>query len=436
MNVFGHFKKIFNSFDFMGNRIKRLRVDTPEKFIDDKHPEIPANPQYREDLEGHTPDEVSHIVGKDNDKYNEIDYERYKDFVANKDYVDKRTTYKSERAYNMESASDENISSNIEPDKAETLAGIPGPEKITIYENGSDIVKEVPKRTPSQFPWMTNVFGKPHEEVLDELLYPRIPYKYENPVITNINFRTDELLVECLESNSKTNKFTIMQNMANNLFVEIYIKNGDWFNAKDAKLVFIHDDDSITTLNLISGITHVVSIINDLYEPVIIKDNLVRVEFHQTYDDFQLHYDTWGYPTYPDNSSAATHKMIVDVTDEFFKQCYCWNLKTKGHKPEDTYINSFNKVTINTTDIIDESVKLIKVTNPIDDDYYLECFIYRNTDDEHKDQLINTTIINQDEIKPDGTIAYNFGVYPYNIYLKFRPVPVTTKTKFEQKDIV
>lgn len=56
-------KKIYQSFDMLGNRIKRLRVDTPSKIRKNE---------------------------------NQEEYNNQKEFVANKEYVDTQTTYETE----------------------------------------------------------------------------------------------------------------------------------------------------------------------------------------------------------------------------------------------------------------------------------------------------------------------------------------------------
>lgn len=429
MNIFGHLKKIFNSYDFMGNRIKRLRVDTPENFIDDKHPEYRANPQYRTDLENNSPDEIANNLGIGADtKYNETDYERYKDFVANKDYVDKRTTYKSERAKNQESAN--NITSN-QPIGNDLIDGRPGPEEVEIYPG----VTKAPNRTPSQFPWMNGVYGKPHEEVLDELLYPRIPHKYQFPVITEIKIRTNELMVECLEQYSKTNKYLVMAGVGNDIKFDIKIDAGEWNNASDAHLIFVKSDgtqlhcnnqefteNSNSCSTVIAGITHAIAnLVNFIYH----KD-IVKVIFRQKYNGFIQKYDTWGYPTIPECGSS--YCLETDITEEFFKQCYVFGLKVSD-TPNQIGDYSFNRIDY-ISDINNTTERYLYVESPISEDYYIECLIYNAEDN----QLLNTTIINQKEISPEGFIKYNFGYFPMNVYIKFRPIPVSTQKGFVQND--
>lgn len=415
MNAFGHLKKIFNSFDFMGNRIKRLRVDTPENFIDDKNPDKEANPIYREDLEGNTPDVISENLNRGvGTKYNEKDYDCYKDFVANKDYVDKSVNYNTEVAKNQELGN--NIESK-EPIGYDLIDGRPGPEKITIYENGNDKVEIVPKRTPSQFPWLGNVFGLNIKEIFDKLLYPRIPYKYKYPEITNIQIKTDNFLIECLEQYGKSNKFLLNENVENNIYFDIHINAGDWFDTESAEIWLYDTLNNIYKLYSTHGPTHVVSNnkINSL------PKNIVKVEFHQRYSHYIQHYDTWGYES---NPYPIVHDMVVDITDEFFKQCYIWNIKQKTTGNDYSFIKEVSIISSNNHNIIE-----LKIPEFIVKDYYLKYYIY---DYSHK--LLNTGYISQNEINSDGTIKYNFGTYPESIYIKFKPVPVTTLTGFTQND--
>ena len=417
MNVFGHLKKIFNSFDFMGNRIKRLRVDTPENFIDDNHPTQEANPIYREDINKiKTPDQISAEMKRGSGtKYNEVDYERYKDFVANKNYVDKSVDYNTEVARNQELGT--KATNTTTPSEIDLMDGKQGSQSQ--------------QRTPSQFPWVGKIFGLTVKEVLDKLLYPRIQYTYKFPKLIDIKIKTDNYLIECLEQNASTNKFLLNEGVQNKLFFDILIDNGDWINTEKAEIRFYSGNQlklNITGNYIKNGPTHIVANYDDISISVF-PENIDRVELHQTYKSFIQHYDTWGYPSQPvletnPNIKISSHELVVDITEEFLKQCYVWNIKQKVG----SNYNFINQLTIQQNFDNHNNIEL-KIPTNIANDYYLEYYIY---DTSYK--LLNTGYISQKEINSDGTINYNFGTYYENIYIKFKPIPVTSVIKFVQND--
>lgn len=407
MNAFGYLKKIFNSFDFMGNRIKRLRVDTPENFIDDKNPDKSANPVYREDINGiKTPDQISAEMNRGSGtKYNEKDYDRYKDFVANKNYVDKSVDYNTEVAKNQELGTEASDKSN--------------PSIEDLMDGKQGIQNQ--QRTPSQFPWVGKVFGLTVKEVIDKLLFPRIPYEFKYPKILSITIKTNNFLIQCLEQNASTNKFLIYEGVENKLFLDIYLDNGDWNGSQNAKLILIDSNNIEYTYDITDGITHIVGNISINKFP----ENIVKVLIRQIYDTPAIKYDTWGYESKPKlkdnpNIEISTYNVEFDITDEFLKQCYIWYIKHDE--------NFINKLQLSADYTVTNDINL-QIKQLTSSDYYLKCYIFNSNN-----KLLNSFIINQNEINSDGKIQYNFGTYLEQVYIKFKPVPVLTNTGYSQND--
>ncbi len=432
MNAFGYLKKIFNSFDFMGNRIKRLRVDTPENFIDDKNPDKAANPIYRENLTGQKPDDVSKELNRGSGtKYNEKDYDRYKDFVANKDYVDKSVDYNTELVKNQELGTKSSNNGNS-PNLNDLIDGKQGPDTQS--------------RIPSQFPWLSEdlnlypnsklsnlttkttnhvkLFGLTVKEVLDRLLFPRLAYKYKYPEFLSIKIKTDNFLIQCLEQESLTNKFLIYDNQDNKFYFDIKIDSGDFYNTADTKIEFLLNDGSKFNIDLISGETHITEKNDNIINIKNFFNNINKVTFIQKYREYIKHYDTWGYESKPEKLLNNEEGYRVDITEEFFKQCCIWYINRFDEKNNPIYIKqlSFNS---NTTE---HSVFKIKIPENIAKDYYLECYVF----EKDSDVLLNTFIINQQEIS-NGIFTYNFGTYyPKTVYIKFKPIHITSTVGFEK----
>ena len=423
MNVFGHLKKIFNSFDFMGNRIKRLRVDTPENFIDDKNPDKAANPIYREDLKGNNPDTISTNLNRGSGtEYNEIDYERYKDFVANKDYVDKSVDYNTEISRNQESG--KIVSTNLMPSDSEIQKGIVGSQLVENPITGNN---EIPSRTPSQFPWVGKIFGLTVKEVLDKLLYPRIPYTYKYPELLDIKIKTDNFLIECLEQNASTNKFLICEGQDNQIYFDIKLDSGDFYNAIDAKIIFLDiNENEIISIALKSGEQHISKLLDEnkpnISIPINFLNRINKVIFTQKYSEYIQHYDTWGYKTIP-KRLLGVEGIEFDITEEFFKQCYIWFIK------QDT--NYAKQISITSNNDDEHFIANIQIPEIIASDYYLKYYIYDN--DKNSDnygKLINTGYISSNEINFDGTIEYDFGYYSIPVIIKFQPISITSNKGF------
>lgn len=441
MNVFSHLKKIFNSFDFMGNRIKRLRVDTPENFIneyelDDKKK---YNPVYRESLnpDVNTPDKVSEELKRNIEPYNESKYDNFKDFVANKEYVDKSVDYNTELAKNQEKGT-----------QATNEGENPTDNDLKDGKQGTE--GEI-NRNPSQFPFLQDdlniqkngiyekhkgLFGLTVKEVLDRLLYPRLPHKYKFPKIKNIQFKTDNFLIECLEQNAITNKFLLNIGVVNNLYVNIDIDNGDWININNAKiLIYLKDNIIPIEFSLKKGVTNVVG--NGSIDLGRIKniEDIDKILFQQEYSEHYINYDTWGYISKPKDlkgNEITKYLMSEDITEEFFKQCYFWKLQ----QLLDDNLNFIKEIVFNPLDIDNQeyneeyNIVNLKVFDKIATDYYLKYYIY-NIDG----KLLNTGYISQKEIDSNGKInEYNFGVYQEQVKIKFKPIPVTTNTGYVQKN--
>ena len=164
----GFIQKIYKSLDFTGNRIKNLRVDTPEETIN------------------------SEDIG--NQHYNEI-----KEFVANKEYVDKVSNYDSP----------------------------------LVKKFGKSLV----------FDWVTNINNKSIKEVLEILLFPRIKPKYIDATVNSVN-----VIINENKTPKRKNKYLVFDDaqrtLTNHYYIEIHLNPNDRISTKAGQLLIYNDDNS------------------------------------------------------------------------------------------------------------------------------------------------------------------------------------------------
>jgi hypothetical protein len=164
----GFIQKIYKSLDFTGNRIKNLRVDTPEETIN------------------------SEDIG--NQHYNEI-----KEFVANKEYVDKISSYDS--------------------------------PLVKMF--GKSLV----------FDWVTNINNKSIKEVLEILLFPRIKPKYIDATVDSVN-----VIINENKTPKRKNKYLVFDDaqrtLTNHYYIEIQLNPNDRVSTKAGQLLIYNADNS------------------------------------------------------------------------------------------------------------------------------------------------------------------------------------------------
>lgn len=164
----GFIQKIYKSLDFTGNRIKNLRVDTPEETINSEN------------------------IG--NQHYNEV-----KDFVANKEYVDKVSSYDSP----------------------------------LVKKFGKSLV----------FDWVTNINNKSIKEVLEILLFPRIKPKYIDATVDSVNVTINEN-----KTPKRKNKYLVFDDaqrtLTNHYYIEIQLNPNDRVSTKAGQLLIYNADNS------------------------------------------------------------------------------------------------------------------------------------------------------------------------------------------------
>lgn len=401
MNIVSHLKKIFNSYDFMGNRIKRVRIDTPENFEDSTYGEN-LNPQYRENLEGESPEKISSDLRKknyqDEQAYKNAKYDRerkygkFKDFAANKDYVDKRTTYTSELAKNAES-------------------GNTNDHKV---------------KTPFKFPWLKKVFGKPHEEIFDELLYPRLPYEYVNPTLTHLAITTEEPVCQILEDYHTTNKCLLYYGITNKIRFDVKINPGDRINPARTIVEITRKNGTKTTLNTSTAGNNTIDTVDLNLRDVsdLISNPIQTVIIRKQYNNYTIKPDTWGYDTI---LSTPVYIFEQDITQEFFKSIFIFGMqKYSGNKW--IWCNEVMLPRVNTVNGTLDDLRLKVLVLTLDNDnfknYQFECMMYIKQNGIKK--YINSVFLNyhSDVNLTTGEINFNFGNYPEQVYIKIKPVPL------------
>lgn len=164
----GFIQKIYKSLDFTGNRIKNLRVDTPEETTNSEN------------------------IG--NQHYNEV-----KDFVANKEYVDKVSSYDSP----------------------------------LVKKFGKSLV----------FDWVTNINNKSIKEVLEILLFPKIKPKYIDATVDSVN-----VIINENKTPKRKNKYLVFDDaqrtLTNHYYIEIQLNPNDRVSTKAGQLLIYNADNS------------------------------------------------------------------------------------------------------------------------------------------------------------------------------------------------
>lgn len=249
MKIGDTLQKIYNSFDFRGNRIKRLRVDTPSE----------------------TPD------------YRQAGYEIAKDFVANKEYVDKCTTYDTPKAYK--------------------------------YKN------------PFKQWWMKNVQGLPYKELLDDLLFPRLKPIYVDPTVDYCKITVfDSSLVTIDNYKNKSEPAKFFGNLTNTKYViyagqtvEMRFSIGTTPNDRISGVageITVYDSIGTKLYGFNSDAT------NDSYSNIkcrFIYQKDYRIIFTKKFTVCPVKNDSYNEPSPVD---AVNYTLTYDVTEQFERECF------------------------------------------------------------------------------------------------------------------
>lgn len=368
-------KKIYQSLDFIGNRIKRLRVDTPVES------EVP----YIKDIET-----GENIREEDDKNYNES-----KDFVANKEYVDVKTTY--------------------------------------------DTVKAKTYKNPFKIWWMKNVYGLSYKKLLDDLLFPRLTPEYIKPKVTDVKltvFNSKLVNVDNFnnitnkpKANSIDNKYIIWLNQNNSIQLNIKLDKGDWTGIDSSGYLVVKKDDNEEIIFTSES--------KNNEESVIITNNfeykrgwklLYRREYKPNGIDKQ---DTYG-----DNSEnpEQTYTLEYDLTELFESQVIIYDnfllYKNTNEISISTNPNDYNysnKITYNTKTEEQASYDIAIPQNIIKTNNIINYFITATSDKTfiaegklYFKDLKMTVTFDKNEI-PYFAGHYNFGSFDENVDIMLYP---------------
>lgn len=348
MKVNDTIKKIFNSFDFMGNRIKRLRVDTPSE-----------KPDYRDES-----------------------YDTQKDFAANKEYVDKLTTYDTETALN--------------------------------------------RKNPVRQSWMKAVYGKTYKELWDALLFPRIKPTYIDPVVEacKISVIDSPLVI----SDNYRNFDPKNQNKSNHIKSKYLVWNRQTVNVEFS--VDIHSGDRISDVagrisiqdqegNQLYGFN--ADITNDGGSNIKCSfpySKNMKIFFIKQFNGYQIKNDSYGDPSPITNTN---YELKFDITHQFESECLILDsfltlrkeIEGSPSAAAESYLVS-NRCIFNASSegIFDIAIPdTIKSTT----EYCIKYVMY----DQKDNAVIGTGIIESHNLLKDGSQTFtkdgiNYTAYQYN----------------------
>lgn len=345
MNILSTLKKIFNSYDFMGNRIKNLRVDTPDESIE--YREVGKNiPNPDEGYFGPTgqngPGGVQH-------------------YVANKLYVDKKTTYNTDKAW--------------------------------FWQN------------PFFFDWIKNVQGKSYKEILDDLFFPLVQHKFISPEVIDVQiFVKERPLIDTLEIDNNFRKF-VVYNRCNNKFKIVVKQNkNEWLSGLVGQLI-IETSNRTYTFNSKDTNNE-----ESVFEFEFLWDNVTNIKFKRVFDEFEPKNDTYGNPS---NPPEPTFTLEKNITEYLKKTCYPFTLE---------YIDGDNGWIYSDKIFLEayqpKTITLQLDNNLFDKQYCLKAYVFNEAG-----EFLNWFIIGKKDFTQDasGMKTYNFGYFPFNVNIQIVP---------------
>ena len=364
MNIKSALKKIFNSYDFRGNRIKNLRVDTPDESI-----------EYREIAQN--------VPNPDNGYFGLLGSNGtggVQHFVANKLYVDKKTTLNTEKAWKW--------------------------------------------KNPFYFFWIKNVQGKPYKEIFDDLFFPLVEHEFISPEILNVDvFAIDRPLIDVIDKDNNFKKWVIYNNVENRFKLKIIQQLNDWYPTQtdgSGQIVIQYNDGKVDkTFNCNSENTfdlqfneNIKSIESEIEFGILWDNTINKIYFQRIYSGYRYRKNTYGNQSIPE----TTCLVKIDITEYFTKLLYPFTLCYENNGTIYT-----DKVLINE--------KSPKVTYFIFDKdfynngiftkkYYFKSYIFNESD-----YLIDCfNLYPKDFITTNLYKAgYDFGYFKENVYVRLVP---------------
>lgn len=199
-------------------------------------------------------------------------------------------------------------------------------KRTLVRETTYDTVSSRRFRNPFKFPWMqVSVSGLRFKKLFDEILFPRIPYQYSNPVLDLIDF----------DSNITNNAYNIIHDLGDGsskpglvpMFQQFYdtnnfgfklnfnIKNPDRPSAGQARLK-IYASNGTTFIGTFSATNN-----NDFgtinVSNFIFKDGY-KIIFEKQYTASPIKNDTHGEPSPQNGFTDIGYLYQEDITDKFY----------------------------------------------------------------------------------------------------------------------
>lgn len=230
-------KKIYQSLDFLGNRLLNVKVNTPNET-------------------------------KNSKDFQKPEYEEEKDFVANKEYVDKVNTYDS---------------------------------PLVTKHKSSTIFK-----------WVQNIDNLTIKEVLEKLLFPKQTALYEDPTINRVSTVFDDNIPKL----AYNGKIIIFDDRSNTLIrkyrVRIKLNQGDRVSGNASQLIFTLPDN--TELKRVSATDTNETL--QVFEFEAALNSKIKVTFERLYTGTkEIKKDSYGNPAPIENPNW---KFTEDITELFF----------------------------------------------------------------------------------------------------------------------
>lgn len=248
MNVLSTLKKIFNSYDFRGNRIKNLRVDTPDESI-----------EYRESGKNIPNPDTGYFGPQGQNGPGGVQH-----YVANKIYADQKTTLNTDKAWKW--------------------------------------------INPFFFDWIKNVPGKPYKEIFDDLFFPLVQHEFISPEVTDVQiFAIERPLVDTLEIDNNFRKFVIYNRCINKFRIIVFQSRNEWISGLVGRLIIETYDGTIRTINSLDTSNE-----KSVFEFDVLWDNIKEIRFERVFDNYELRYDTYGNISNPPETTYTIKKVITD----------------------------------------------------------------------------------------------------------------------------
>lgn len=349
-------KKIYQSLDFLGNRLLNVKVNTPKET-------------------------------KNSKDFQKPEYSKEKDFVANKEYVDKVNTYDS--------------------------------PLVTKHKSST------------VFKWVQNIDNLTIKEVLEKLLFPKQTALYEDPTIDTVSTILDD-------NSSKlayNGKIIIFDDRSNTLIrkykVSVKLNQGDRVSGNTSQLIFTLPDN--TELKRVSATNTNETLQEFEFEAAL--NSKVKVTFERLYTETkEVKKDSYGNPAPIENPNW---KFTEDITNLFlpeskfvFKPCIFYgiilnNLSGIETSKDTMYLKNYSYIYKNTDCIFDIYVP----KNTLE--FYIKIYKHNSTELVFSDKIYSVVKLDSifsKDLEYGGTLEYQqyrmyLGNFDFDVDVYVFPIP-------------